>query len=141
MHHEASIAFRIHPQPHVCRSVREGLTEFAMTHGVPRTDLEQLQTALGEALANAIEHSGSNAEIDIEIRLTADRIVATVSDAGVGFSVDSGLSPLPDAVAERGRGLPIMRRCSDIFGVRSVPGQGTVVVLGRYLRPLCEGAA
>jgi hypothetical protein len=27
-----------------------------------------------------------------------------------------------------------MRRCTDIFAVHSVPGRGTAVVLGRYLR-------
>jgi anti-sigma regulatory factor (Ser/Thr protein kinase) len=41
---------------------------------------------------------------------------------------------LPGADAERGRGLPIMRRCSDIFAIRSEPGRGTAVVLGRYLQ-------
>jgi hypothetical protein len=27
-----------------------------------------------------------------------------------------------------------MRRCTDIFAVHSLPGKGTAVVLGRYLR-------
>ena len=69
-------------------------------------------------------------------------IMATISDTGVGFVAQEVVPepPLPDPQAERGRGLPIMRRCSDIFLVKSVPGQGTAVVVGRYLRVRADPA-
>ncbi len=134
---EASIAFRILPQPHLCRSVREGVAEFARAGGVGPEVLEQFQTALGEALANAIEHGRCRSEIGVDIRLSHDRIVATVRDCGVGFVAQPGDERLPDVSSERGRGFPIMRECSDIFTIQSVPGHGTVVVIGRYL-PLAD---
>lgn len=132
---EAVLDFRVSPQPHLSRVVRAGVSDFAREHGVAEEDLGCFLTALGEALANAIEHSRADKLIEIEIRVGADRIVATVRDNGVGFESDLVVEPgLPDPTAERGRGLPIMRRCSDIFALKSIPGKGTAVVLGRYLR-------
>ncbi len=133
--HDAVLDFRVPPQPHLSRVVREGVTDFARAHAVGEDDLAHFLTALGEAIANAIEHSRADCAIEIEIRVGDDRILATVQDNGIGF--DPGLiseSELPELTAERGRGLPIMRRCSDIFAVTSQPGEGTAVVVGRYFR-------
>jgi len=140
---EAVLNFRI--PSHVVqlsRIVREGVTKFGRAHDVPEDDLSHFLTALGEALANAIEHARAERPIEIAVRLRPDRILATVRDNGIGFRanvvVDSGL---PDVSAERGRGFPIMRRCSDIFAIDSVPGKGTAVAFGRYLRPHGEAVA
>ncbi len=110
---------------------------FARGHGVGEDDLDHFLTALGEALANAIEHAGAILEpILVEVRVGSDRIVASVEDHGVGFVPDpSADTNLPEPTAERGRGIPIIRRCSDIFALTSAPGKGTAVVLGRYFRP------
>ncbi len=61
-----------------------------------------------------------------------DRLFASVSDHGIGFKAAERTRGdcLPDSYAERGRGLPIMRRYSDVFSVRSTPGYGTRVTLG-----------
>jgi anti-sigma regulatory factor (Ser/Thr protein kinase) len=132
---EAVLDFRVAPQPHLSRIVRERVVDFARNHGVGEDDLAYFLTALGEAVANAIEHARAQQPILVEVRVDRDRIVATVEDNGVGFPTAAVIEPdLPDAQAERGRGLPIMRRCSDIFVLRSEPGQGTAVVVGRYLR-------
>ncbi len=132
---EAVLNFRVPPLAHVSRIVREGVSDFACAHEVGEEDLAHFLTALGEALANAIEHAQAQRPIEIDVRLSEDRIVATVQDNGIGFTSELAVNPaLPDPTAERGRGLPIMRRCSDIFMVKSIPGKGTAVVLGRYLR-------
>ncbi len=132
---EAVLDFRIPPQPHLCQVVREAIVDFARTHGVDDDDLTLFLTALGEALANAIEHSGANGPVEVECRIGSDRIVATVQDSGRGFASDlTDVPELPDCTSERGRGLPIMRRLSDIFALNSQLGKGTAVVVGRYLR-------
>ncbi|GAC1476386.1 MAG: hypothetical protein PVSMB8_03830 [Vulcanimicrobiaceae bacterium] len=133
--HDAVLDFRVPPQPHLSRVVREGVTDFARAHAVSEDDLAHFLTALGEAIANAIEHSHADSAIEVEVRVGLDRILATVQDSGVGFDTSLITDPvLPDPTAERGRGLPIMRRCTDIFAVKSQPGSGTAVVLGRYFR-------
>jgi len=110
---------------------------FAASLDVCSDDLRDFLTALGEALANAMEHAASTESIEVTCWLVGDdQFLATVVDRGRGFSMSAPeLDPrLPGLEAERGRGLPIMRRCTDIFAVRSEPGKGTSVVLGRYLR-------
>ncbi len=108
---------------------------FAAAHGVPKGDAADFVAALSEALANAIEHSQSK-DIEVSCALVDDEcLVATVVDHGVGFAADPhGRPSLPDPLAERGRGLPLMRRFTDDVAVRSVPGKGTAVVLSRHLR-------
>ena len=133
---ETVLEFRVPPEPNLSRVVRERVADCARSRGVDDADLDHFLTALGEALANAMEHARALEPLRVEVRLSVDRIVATVQDAGVGFASPQALAEpkLPGADSIRGRGLPIMRRCSDIFAVNSTPGKGTAVVVGRYLR-------
>ncbi|MDQ2873076.1 MAG: ATP-binding protein [Candidatus Eremiobacteraeota bacterium] len=130
-----ALKVRIPPNARFGHSVRQEVITFANSCSVDRHDLDEFIFAVGEALANAIEHSGSNDVIEIRCQVENDRILATVIDSGAGFDVNPDpKTALPDDLNEHGRGLPIMRRCTDIFAVHSVPGKGTAVVLGRYLR-------
>ena len=132
---DAVLHLEIPPQAHLSRLVRERVVAFAAKHGVDDDDLSNFLTALGEAVANAIEHAGTIEPISIECRLATDSITAVVEDNGVGFPrPPESVVELPEPTAERGRGLPLMRRCSDIFHVETAPGRGTAVKVGRYLR-------
>jgi serine/threonine-protein kinase RsbW len=128
------VDLRIPSEPCCAQIVRKVVVLFARHHHVPPDDLEKFLTALGEALANAIEHGRAPRPIRVRCRIDRKRIVATVSDCGVGFRPTSSMmASLPDPMTEGGRGLPLMRRCSDIFNVRSSPGHGTTVRVGRRL--------
>lgn len=130
-----NLRVRIPPSPRFSGNVRQQVLSFAGDHEINKQELEEFIFAVGEALANAIEHSRTSDVIEVQCRIEDDKILATIVDSGAGFASDSVPSvSLPDPFTERGRGLPIMRRCSDIFAVHSVPGRGTAVVLGRYLR-------
>lgn len=130
-----TLRVRIPPNARFGRSVREEVFAFAGRFDIRRDHLDEFVFALGEALANAIEHSHSTDVIEIRCQVEDDKILATILDSGSGFESNAEKAlKLPDTLAERGRGLPIMRRFSDIFAVHSVPGRGTAVVLGRYLR-------
>jgi len=133
---EAVLNFRVPADPEVSRIVREGTSDFARSQRVGEDDLNHFLTALGEAVANAVEHARAQQPIAVHVRLEEDLIVACVEDDGVGFPSDALMfaPELPPLDAERGWGLAIMRRCSDIFNVKSAPGTGTSIVLGRYLR-------
>ena len=132
---EQTLKVRIPPNPRFGRSVRQAVLSFAGKFEIGHDELEEFIFALGEALANAIEHSHSAEVIEVRCQVEDGKILATVTDAGAGFQ-DAQVSnvSLPSEYSERGRGLPIMRRCTDIFAVHSMPGRGTSVVLGRYLR-------
>jgi serine/threonine-protein kinase RsbW len=132
---DASLSLRVPPKADFCSVARKRIVAFARSRSVSEDDIAYLVTAVGEALANAIEHSQSDEPVLIDVRVGTDRVVAVVRDVGVGFANEPGLpAQLPSSDAERGRGLAIMRRCSDIFSISSRRGRGTAVTIGRYRR-------
>jgi PAS domain S-box-containing protein len=90
-----------------------------------------LYRAARELLINVAKHAHTSSAA-LETLRTGDRIVVTVSDAGVGFDTTRAA-----AIANRGLGLDgIRERLSFIGGsveVRSVPDEGTVAVLSAPL--------
>jgi anti-sigma regulatory factor (Ser/Thr protein kinase) len=134
---EAQLWLSVPPDPRAGTQVRRDVLAFAREHGIADGDeLADFVTAVGEALANAIEHAHTTEPITIAMWLLGDdRLFVSVQDKGIGFRpVERPIdSSLPDALEERGRGLPIMQRCADIFSVSSAPGQGTRITLGRYV--------
>ena len=138
----AQLRLSVAPEPRAGLYVRREVLAFANQHGIiDGDDLYDFVTAIGEALANAVEHAQTTEPIEVVTWLLGDdRLFASVQDKGVGFHpVERPIdSHLPDALAERGRGLPIMQRCSDIFSVSSAPGQGTRITLGRYVQRACN---
>lgn len=130
-----TVNLRIPASPKCGRLARERVAAFAAEHLLDPEDLREFITAIGEALANAIEHSRSKV-IEVSCWIDAeDKLIATIADSGCGFSDGPDALILPPPYAERGRGLPIMRRYSDVFSIRTEPGKGTRVLLGRNLRP------
>jgi anti-sigma regulatory factor (Ser/Thr protein kinase) len=114
-------------------TVRHALMEFGEKQGVDRHEMETLVFAVGEALANAVEHADATADIEVQCRIDDREIVATIIDGGRGVRkqlADDTIMPLPEPMAEGGRGIPIMQRCTDMFSIRPLPGGGTGVVLG-----------
>lgn len=133
----------IPPLPRFAGRARGALCAFAGMNQIGTIDLENLTFALGEAIANAIQHADTVEDIEIRVRIEGDSIVVTVADRGHGFDAPpKGPVPLPSVFAEAGRGFAIMQRCTDFLDVVSSPGAGTVVTLGRYRRDSQElGAA
>ncbi len=123
--------------------VRKTLAGFARRHHVAERDLDTLLLAVGEALANAVEHSDTAHDVEIQCRIDEREIIATIIDSGRG--VDScaadRILPLPEPTSEGGRGIPIMQRCTDMFSLRRLPGGGTAVVLGLLRRIQENGSA
>lgn len=119
------IRFRIEPDPREIAAVRHRLREFLRTAAVSADDTLDILIAVGEAVANAVEHSGSRGirPIDVRVELRADRIIATIADGGSwrepGAHDDS-----------RGRGLGIMKSLMPEFEL-SQTATGTVVRLAK----------
>ena len=64
----ASLTLRVPPKADFCRVARERIVTFARSKGVAEDDIAYLVAAVGEALANAIEHARSTAPIVIDRR-------------------------------------------------------------------------
>lgn len=121
------------PDARYVANVRQALVAFGERHRVASHELEKLLLAVGEAMANAVEHAGSTHDIEVQCRVDDREIVATIIDSGRGVDrpvADDTIMPMADPMSEGGRGIPIMQRCTDIFAIRPLPGGGTGVVLG-----------
>ncbi|WP_214401624.1 SpoIIE family protein phosphatase [Pseudonocardia lacus] len=115
-----------HPaQPDLLTGIRRTVEEWAGATGLHPDHVEDLQLALGEALANAVEHAyrdGGPGDLDFSLRFRADGAVrATVTDHG-------RWRPPPADRGYRGRGLDVIRSLGrDVSIDHSGPDAGTTV--------------
>ncbi|MBV8423945.1 MAG: ATP-binding protein [Candidatus Eremiobacteraeota bacterium] len=120
---------RVPPNPWNVSKVRDQLIRFGTDLRMSPEALEDFVTAIGEAFANAIEHARTVEPVDINIRSQGEHIVAMVRDRGCGIDPRRVLDRLPPATTERGRGIPLMRRCSSSIEISEPIGGGTLIVL------------
>jgi anti-sigma regulatory factor (Ser/Thr protein kinase) len=110
---------------------------------VPNPQVECLELALHEVLANVLAHGGNAARAEpicicIEVReqaMTGEARVK-VMDAGIPFDPTSAPAHIPaKTLAEAplgGLGLPLIRRCSDWMSYRREGGRNHVVFGARW---------
>jgi two-component system sensor histidine kinase DegS len=82
-----------------------------------------------EALNNVVQHAKA-AHAWLQVHFGAQYLILSIRDDGEGFETPD----LPDALAEQGHfGLVGVRERASLFsgqlGIRSAPGQGTVVTV------------
>jgi anti-sigma regulatory factor (Ser/Thr protein kinase) len=109
---------------------RRSLIAHLAAYGFADGDLADIETAVGEALANAAEH-GHRAESGIEVRVHVEneRVVIAIEDEGAGFA-SAPPSPLPAHDAPRGFGIYLMRQMMDEV---AFDARGTCVRLTKRL--------
>jgi serine/threonine-protein kinase RsbW len=130
-----ALRLSIPPLPRFARTARSAFSKFAGLHQLTELDEENLVFALGEAIANAMQHAATDEAIEIKVKVLGDSIVAQVRDRGRGIaSPPRGPVALPSLFAEAGRGFALMQYCTDFLHVDSRPGDGTVVTFGRHRR-------
>lgn len=82
---------------------------------VPERERVRLVTAVAELVANVIEHGrtpdGRPPRMVVALRAEPARVVAELSDDGIGYPPDGSLPD--DALAEHGRGLALVRAILD----------------------------
>jgi stage II sporulation protein AB (anti-sigma F factor) len=109
-------------------------------------ELNDLKTAVSEAVTNAIVHGYPDAlgKVSMTLKLFEDNTVeVTVKDWGVGIAdLEQARAPLyTTGGAERaGMGFTIMESFTDHMKVRSTPGKGTTVVLAKKISRRMGGA-
>ena len=102
-------------------------------------ELNDLKTAVSEAVTNAIVHGYPDCigKVTMTMKLFEDnRVEITVKDRGVGIvDLEQARTPLyTTGGAERaGMGFTIMESFTDGMKVRSAPGKGTTVVLSKRI--------
>ena len=128
------------------RSSNEGFARAAVACFAAQMDptlneLEDIKTAVSEAVTNAIVHAYPDAigMVTLKLRVCPGNILElTVKDKGRGIpDVEKARQPMfTTGGAERsGMGFTIMESFMDQLLVRSVPGRGTTVTMKKKLAP------
>lgn len=94
------------------RRARKFVNAFALRCGFDAPAMIDIESAVGEALANAAEH-GVAAGFDVTASFDGSRIAIEIKDYGAGFDTDAALAASPNTSAGRGYGLFLMRALMD----------------------------
>ena len=128
------------------RSSNEGFARAAVSCFAAQMDptlneLEDIKTAVSEAVTNAIVHAYPDAigKVAVRARICPGNVLElTVKDHGRGIAdVEKAREPLYTTGGEErsGMGFTIMESFMDKLTVRSVPGRGTTVLMRKKLAP------
>lgn len=128
------------------RSSNEGFARasvacFAAQLDPTLNELEDIKTAVSEAVTNAIVHAypDSLGKVLVKGRICAGNLLEiTVKDHGRGIpDIDKARQPMYTTGGEErsGMGFTIMESFMDALIVRSVLGRGTTVVMKKKLAP------
>ena len=127
------------------RSSNEGFARTAVACFASQMDptlneLEDIKTAVSEAVTNVIVHAypDSIGTVKLKARICAGSVLEiTVKDAGRGIAdVEKARQPMFTTGGEErsGMGFTIMESFMDTLRVKSVPGRGTTVTMCRRIR-------
>ena len=133
------------------RSSNEGFARAAVACFAAQMDptlneLEDIKTAVSEAVTNAIVHAYPDAigKVAVRARICPGNVLElTVKDHGRGIAdVEKAREPLYTTGGEErsGMGFTIMESFMDKLTVRSAAGRGTTVSMKKKLVPRTKGA-
>ena len=126
------------------RSANEGFARAAAACFAAQLDptleeVNDIKTAVSEAVTNAIVHAYPDTigRVTMKLRVREGNLLEiVVKDRGVGIAdVERARTPLFTTGGEErsGMGFTIMESFMDTLKVRSAPGKGTTVTMGRRL--------
>lgn len=99
-------------RPQVLADVRETLAKVWSAHPeVPDSVRAEIAIATGEISANIVEHAarGRSTQLRMEVAVLPQEVQVRFIDDGHRLDVDLDAVRMPDAMAERGRGLAVAR--------------------------------
>ena len=128
----------------VAISENEGLARMVVTAFMAEMNptLEQIadvKTAVSEAVTNAIIHGYDNEEESVSLCCDRDgqQLVISIEDHGVGIEdIDQAMQPFyttKPQLERSGMGFAFMEAFMDKLEVRSKVGEGTKVVMWKYI--------
>lgn len=133
------------------KSVNESLARMLVSAFMAAMDptldeLEDVKTAVSEAVTNAIIHGyhDENQQVELVCDREERQLVVTVADHGVGIeNVREAMEPFFTSRPElerSGMGFSFMEAFMDKIEVYSKPGEGTRVVMWKYIpeKEACE---
>ena len=128
------LKFALHVQSDVV-GARQRARQIASLLGFDPRQQTQIATSVSEIARNAFRYAGGGTvEFEIEGETAPQLLVIRVSDEGPGIArLDEVLDGTYESTTGMGIGLVGSKRLMDRWDIHSVPGQGTVVTLGKLL--------
>lgn len=133
------------------KSVNEGLARmlvsaFMTAMNPTLNELDDVKTAVSEAVTNAIIHGcqDDGQQVELVCDREGQQLVVTVEDHGIGIEdVQEAMQPFFTSKPEldrSGMGFAFMEAFMDRIEVFSKPGEGTKVVMWKYIekKEACE---
>jgi anti-sigma regulatory factor (Ser/Thr protein kinase) len=117
-------------RPEQLVGIRSFVKEVAVEARLDQETSFNLQLAVSEASANAIEHGLPRGDVKISAELGLHRLTITVAHPGC-FRPRIGYDP---SRRHRGMGVPLMLALTDEVVVSHPPGDGTTVSLSVWLK-------
>lgn len=126
------------------RSENEGLARVAVSAFLTQMnptleEVEDVRTAVSEAVTNAIIHGyeGSEGKIRILCQIQDAMFYIAVQDSGIGIeNIEKAMEPLfttKSDLERSGLGFAFMQSFMDEVSVESAKGEGTVVRMKKYI--------
>lgn len=118
---------------------RLAVASFCSNLGLTIEEIDDIKTAVSEAVTNAIVHGydGKEGIVKIAVDVSSAEIIISIMDNGVGIEdIDKALQPFFTTKEDKersGMGFTVMESFMDKMVVESTPNKGTTVILKKYL--------
>ncbi len=117
---------------------RLAITGFLLYKDPSLSDIEDIKTAVSEAVTNAIIHGYDDGGlIEMSCCVEDRRVIITVEDYGKGIEdIEKAMEPLYTSKPEcerSGLGFTVMESFMDSIEVSSLPGEGTRITMYKDL--------
>ena len=111
--------FTLRPEAPRLARARRRVRDYLTLYCSDRRIVDEMVVCVGEAVTNAVCHSGSGEEIEITLGFRGNDLEVLVRDRGRGFDT-AAFDPtaVPDPLSEGGRGLFLISRLSDEVELR-----------------------
>lgn len=110
---------------------RSSIADMLVSLGVDDGCVDDIRLAVSEACSNVVQHTSTDDEYEVTLKVDRSLCVITVANVGNGFDADGLVGVMPAGDSARGRGVAIMRAIMDSVEFSSEPESGTLVRLVR----------
>ena len=135
-----AIEIRVPCKPEYVRTIRRAIADFGESVEMPRTDVEEVEIAASEAVANIVRHAyrGINDEtppMRVKCSHNHGKLTVEVSDQGRGFQPPpAGVIPEVDLNRDGGLGIILIKCLMDRVNYASKPNGGTRIRMTKRAR-------
>jgi anti-sigma regulatory factor (Ser/Thr protein kinase) len=119
------------PDPRWVSRARADMVRFAAYCGFSRTEIDDLELAVGEGCNNTVEHAGALTDFEVQATFDGASMVVRIVDKGLGFPTP-GPPGVRDLWQTRGLGIFLMKRLMDDVSFATQPNDGTILTLEKH---------